>query len=155
MLVDFNIISDESRLWIYGSESKLTDYQQEVILEKILEYLKTWDYHNNPLTAAVTIKEDHFIVIALDDSEFGVGGCSIDSLQRIIQELEKDLSISLLNRLNIFCRIDGIIRCMPTLKLAEFANKETLFYDLTIQKKSELSNWLKPVEEGWCATIIQ
>ena len=155
MLVDFNTISDESRLWIYGSESKLTDYQQEVILEKTLEYLKTWDYHNNPLTAAVTIKEDHFIVIALDDSEFGVGGCSIDSLQRIIQELEKELSISLLNRLNIFCRIDGIIRCMPTFKLAEFANKETLFYDLTIQKKSELSNWLKPVEEGWCATIIQ
>ena len=43
MLVDFNIISDESRLWIYGSESKLTDYQQEVILEKILECLKPWD----------------------------------------------------------------------------------------------------------------
>ena len=155
MLVDFNIISDESRLWIYGSESKLTDYQQEVILEKILEYLKTWDYHNNPLTAAVTIKEDHFIVIALDDSEFGVGGCSIDSLQRIIQELEKELSISLLNRLNIFCRIDDIIRCIPTFKLAELTNKETLFYDLTIQKKSELSHWLKPVEEGWCANLIQ
>ena len=155
MLVDFNTISDESRLWIYGSESKLTDYQKEKILNKISEYLKTWDYHNNPLTASITIKEDHFIVIALDDSEFGVGGCSIDSLQRIIQELEKELSISLLDRLNIFCRIDNIIKCIPTFKFGEHANKETLFYDLTIQKKSELSNWLKQVEEGWCATIIQ
>ena len=154
MLVDFNTISDESRLWIYGSESKLTDWQQEVILNKISEYLKTWDYHNNPLTAAVTIKEDHFIIIALDDSEFGVGGCSIDSLQRIIQELEKELSISLLNRLNIFCRIDDVIRCIPSFKLAEHANKETLFYDLTIQKKGDLSNWLKLVEEGWCANLI-
>ena len=154
MLVDFNTISDQSRLWIYGSESKLTGYQQEVILNKISEYLKTWDYHNNPLTAAITIKEDHFIIIALDDSEFGVGGCSIDSLQRIIQELEKELSISLLNRLNIFYRIDDNIKCISTLKLAEHVNKETLFYDLTIQKKSKLSNWLKPVEEGWCANII-
>ena len=154
MLVDFITISDESRLWIYGCESKLTDWQQEVILNKISEYLKTWDYHNNPLTAAVTIKEDHFIVVALDDSEFGVGGCSIDSLQRIIQELENELSISLLNRLNIFCRIEGIIKCIPTFKLAEHANKETLFYDLTIQKKNELSNWLKPIEEGWCANLI-
>ena len=154
MLVDFDTISDESRLWIYGSESKLTDYQKEKILNKISEYLKTWDYHNNPLTSAVTIKENHFIVIALDDSEFGVGGCSIDSLQRIIQELEKELSISLLNRLNIFCRIEDTIRCIPTLKLAEHANKETLFYDITIQKKSEISNWLKSVEEGWCANII-
>ena len=154
MLVDFNTISDESRLWIYSSESKLTDYQKEKILNKISEYLKTWDYHNNPLTSAVTIKENHFIVIALDDSEFGVGGCSIDSLQRIIQELEKELSISLLNRLNIFYRVDDNIKCIPTLKLAEHVNKETLFYDLTIQKKSKLSNWLKPVEEGWCANII-
>jgi len=155
MLVDFNTISDESRLWIYGSESKLTDWQQEVILNKISEYLKTWDYHNNPLTAAVTIKEDHFIIIALDDSEFGVGGCSIDSLQRIIQELEKELSISLLNRLNIFCRIDDVIRCIPSFKLGDQANKGTLFYDLTIQKKGDLSNWLKLVEEGWCANLIQ
>jgi len=154
MLVDFNSISDESRLWIYGSESKLTGYHQEVILNKISEYLKTWDYHNNPLTAAITIKEDHFIIIALDDSEFGVGGCSIDSLQRIIQELENELSISLLNRLNIFYRVDDNIKCIPTLKLAEYVNKETLFYDLTIQKKRELLNWLKPIEEGWCATII-
>ena len=154
MLVDFNSISDESRLWIYGSESKLTGYHQEVILNKISEYLKTWDYHNNPLTAAITIKEDHFIIIALDDSEFGVGGCSIDSLQRIIQELENELSISLLNRLNIFYRVDDNIKCIATLKLAEYVNKETLFYDLTIQKKRELLNWLKPIEEGWCATII-
>jgi len=154
MLVDFHTISDESRLWIYSSVSKLTDYQKEKILNKISEYLKTWDYHNNPLTSAVTIKENHFIVIALDDSEFGVGGCSIDSLQRIIQELENELSISLLNRLNIFYRADDNIKCIPTLKLAEHVNKETLFYDLTIQKKSKLSNWLKPVEEGWCANII-
>jgi hypothetical protein len=154
MLVDFNTISDESRLWIYGSESKLTDCQQEIILNKISEYLKNWDYHNNPLTSALTIKENHFIIIALDDSEFGVGGCSIDSLQRIIQEFEKDLNIFLLNRLNIFCRIDDIIRCLPTFRLAENAKKETLFYDLTIQKKSELSNWLKPIEEGWCVSYL-
>jgi hypothetical protein len=155
MLVDFNTISDKSRLWIYGSESKLTGNQQEVILNKISKYLKTWDYHNNPLTAAITIKEDHFIIIALDDSEFGVGGCSIDSLQRIIQELEKELSISLLNRLNVFCRIDDTIRCVPSLELVEYANKKIVFYDLTIQKKIELSNWLKPVEEGWCNYLIQ
>ncbi len=154
MLVDFITISDESRLWIYGCESKLTDYQKEVILNKVSAYLKTWDYHNNPLTAAVTIKEDHFIVVALDDSEFGVGGCSIDSLQRIIQELENELSISLLNRLNIFCRIEGTIKCFPTFELADHANKETLFYDLTIQKKGDLYNWLKLVEEGWCANLI-
>jgi len=154
MLVDFNTISDESRLWIYGSESKLTDYQQEFILNKISEYLKTWDYHNNPLTSSVIIKENHFIIIALDDSEFGVGGCSIDSLQRIIQELEKDLNISLLNRLNVFCNINQKVVCIPSFKLGSIANKDTLYYDLTILKKNQISTFLKPIKDGWCASYL-
>jgi len=154
MLVDFNTISDESRLWIYGSESKLTDYQQDIILNKISEYLKTWDYHNNPLTSSVIIKENHFIIIALDDSEFGVGGCSIDSLQRIIQELEKNLNISLLNRLNVFCNINQKVVCIPSFKLGSIANKDTLYYDLTILKKNQISTFLKPIKDGWCASYL-
>ncbi len=150
MLVDFNTISDESRLWIYGSESKLNDYQQDIILNKISEYLKTWDYHNNSLTSAVRIKENHFIVIALDDFEFGVGGCSIDSLQRIIQELERDFNISLLNRLNVFCKIENKIHCVPLHKLGTVAKPDTLFYDITIQRKYELKKYIKPIKEGWC-----
>ncbi|HJM16838.1 MAG TPA: hypothetical protein QF851_05230, partial [Flavobacteriales bacterium] len=140
--------------WIYVSESKLTDYQQDIILNKISEYLKTWDYHNNPLTSSVIIKENHFIIIALDDSEFGVGGCSIDSLQRIIQELEKNLNISLLNRLNVFCNINQKVVCIPSFKLGSIANKDTLYYDLTILKKNQISTFLKPIKDGWCASYL-
>jgi len=155
MLVDFNTTSDQSRIWIYAAEQKLTNEQENHILKSISDHLQNWEAHKVPLTAGVTILEHHFIIIALDESDNGASGCSIDTLQNKIQNLEKELSISLLNRLNIFCRIEDTIKCIPTTKLAEFANKETLFYDLTIQKKSELSNWLKPIKEGWCATIIQ
>ena len=154
MLLDFDSISDDSRLWVYGSETKLTTEQQEYILQKIGEYLKNWEYHKKPLTAAVTILEGYFIIVALDSSEYGVGGCSIDSLQRILQDIECKLNISLLNRLNIFYRIDNNIECIPTTKLAENTNKDTFFYDLTIQKKSELSSWLKPIEKGWCISFL-
>ena len=116
--------------------------------------MKDWEAHKVPLKAAVTILENHFIVIALDETKNRASGCSIDTLQYKIQVIEEELSISLLNRLNIFCRVEDNIKCIPTARLAELANKETLFYDLTIQKKSELSTWLKPIEEGWCATII-
>ena len=155
MLVDFNTTSDQSRIWIYAAEQKLTNDQEDYILKSISDHLQNWEAHKVPLTAGVTILEDHFIVVALDEGENRASGCSIDTLQNKIQEIEKELSISLLNRLNIFCRIEDNIKCIPTTKLAKLANKETLFYDLTIHKKSELSNWLKPIEEGWCATIIQ
>jgi len=155
MLVDFNITADQSRIWIYAAEQKLTNKQENYILKSISDHLQNWEAHKVPLTAGVTILENHFIIIALDETKNGASGCSIDTLQNKIQNLEKELSISLLNRLNIFCRIGDTIKCIPTTKLAEHVNKETLFYDLTTQKKSELSNWLKPIEEGWCANIIQ
>ena len=154
MLVEFNTTDDQSRIWIYASEQKLTNEQENHILKDISDHLQNWDAHKVPLTAGVTILEHHFIIIALDETKNGASGCSIDTLQNKIQEIESSFSISLLNRLNIFCRIEETIKCIPTTKLADNANKETLFYDLTIQKKSELSTWLKPIEEGWCATFI-
>ena len=154
MLVDFNTTADQSRIWIYAAEQKLTNEQENHILKAISDHLQNWEAHKVPLTAGVTILEHHFIIIALDETKNGASGCSIDTLQNKIQNLEKDLSISLLNRLNVFCRIDNEIECIPTLKLADNANQDTLFYDLTIQKKSELHSYLKPISEGWCASCL-
>ena len=154
MLVDFNTIDEQSRIWIYSAEQKLTNDQEGYILNFISDHLKNWEAHKVTLTAGVTILENHFIIIALDESKNGASGCSIDTLQNTIQEIEKELSVSLLNRLNVFCRVDDTIKCIPTTKLAENVNKDTLFYDLTIQKKDELSNWLKPIKEGWCINLL-
>ena len=154
MFVPFDILNDSSRLWLYGSETELTKQQTAHISEKLTAFLESWEYHQQKLTASFKISENRFIIIALDDREYGVGGCSMDGLQRLIQTFENDLSISLMNRLNVFCKIGEEIQCIPSFKLKSVANSETLFYDLTIQKKRELSNWLKLVEEGWCANLI-
>ena len=154
MLVDFNTTADNSRIWIYGAEEKLTDKQEVYILKSISDHLQNWESHKVPLTAGVSILENHFIVVALDETKNGASGCSIDTLQNKIQELEKELSISLLNRLNIFCRINDEIQCVPSFKLEEIAKANTLFYDLTIQNKSELNSYLKPISEGWCINLL-
>ncbi len=155
MLVDFNTINEESRIWIYASDQKLTNEQEEYIIKFISDHLQNWESHKVPLTAAVTILENHFIVVALDENENGATGCAIDTLQNKIQEIEKDVSISLMSRLNVFCIIEGVITCIPVDKLATGISANILFYDLTIQKKRDLSNWIKPIKEGWCANFLQ
>ena len=154
MLADFNKLPNSSRIWIYASEKALATEQQEYIINYIAEHLKGWNAHKVPLTAGVTILENHFIVIALDENKNGASGCSIDTLQKTIQELEKDLSIALMNRLNVFCKIGEIIKVIPSFKLGVIANEDTLFYDLTIQRKEELSNYLKPIKEGWAKSYL-
>ena len=154
MLADFHTLPEESRIWIYASENALTADQQIHILTYIAEHLKGWNAHKVPLTAGVTILENHFIVVALDENKNGASGCSIDTLQKTIQELEKELSISLMNRLNVFCRIDNKIECIPSFKLGSVAKADTPFYDLTILKKADLNTYLKSISEGWYANLV-
>jgi arginine decarboxylase-like protein len=150
MLVDFDTISDGSRVWIYAAEQELTNYQKQYILNRISLHLQSWNAHKVPLQAGIKIYENHFIIVALDESKNKASGCSIDSLQNKVKEIEQELSISLMNRLNVFCSINNIIKCMPATKLVNNVTQDTLFYDLTIENKYELSNWLKPIKEGWC-----
>ena len=151
MLVDFyNKIPDDARIWIYASEKSLTKNQERYILKFISHHIQNWEAHKLPLTAGVTILEHHFIIVALDESKNRATGCSIDTLQKTIQNLEKELSINLMNRLSVFCKIGNEIQCVPSHKLGDVVKSDTLFFDLTIQKKSEIQNYLKPIREGWC-----
>ena len=90
----------------------------------------------------------------MDENKNRASGCSIDTLQNTIQKIEKELSISLMNRLNVFCKIEDEILCVPSFKLSTVADKDTLFYDLTILKKRDLNTYLKPISEGWCAHLV-
>ena len=154
MLADFYTLPEESRIWIYASENILNKDNQNYIINVISEDLKVWNAHKQPLTAGVTILESHFIIIALDESKHTASGCSIDKLQNSIQKIEKELSIPLMNRLNIFCEIEGLIVCVPSFKLESIAKAETYFYDLTIFRKRDLISYLKPISEGWCANLV-
>ena len=106
MLADFHSLPEESRIWLYAREKALTQSQQDYILNIISEELKGWNAHQQPLTAGVSILENHFIVVALDENQNGASGCSIDTLQNTIQKIEKELTLSLMNRLNVFCKIE-------------------------------------------------
>ena len=59
-----------------------------------------------------------------------------------------------MNRLNVYCKIDGEIVCIPYLNLKSNVDSHTLFYDLTIQKKEDLHTYLKSIKDGWCNRFL-
>ena len=154
MLINFDSLPDDSRIWIYSSEDKLTVDQENYILNNLNHLLKTWEAHKVPLYSGIKIINNHFIVVALDESKNCASGCSIDMLQKKVQKIEKELDISLLNRLNVFCVLDNTIVSIEASELKDKVNQSTFFYDLTISKKSDLNNFLKPIQEGWCLRLI-
>ncbi len=154
MLVDFDEISDGSRIWIYASTKRLTSNQQHYILDSIAHHIKDWQSHQNPLKAAVKVLEDYFIIVALDESYEKASGCSIDALQNNIQNIEKELNISLLDRLNVYIVKNGEIESIPLFKLKGSVDQDAFFYDLTINYKKDIETYLKPIKDGWCYNYL-
>ena len=154
MLSNFKELPGHSRIWIYASEKKLSVKEQDFIIEKLSIFLSSWNSHKKELKAGINIIKSHFIIVGLNEEMNKASGCSIDSLNHEIHKIEKKLSMNLMNRLNIYCNFEEKIHCIPSVKLSEFANSETLFYDLTIQTKKDLTNFLKPISEGWCKNLI-
>ena len=101
MILSFDKISDESRIWIFQSNRLISNSDIESLQNKIESFLISWTSHGNKLIVSSKIEYNLFIIIALDQSQSSASGCSIDKLVSFIKKLEDQFSISLLDRLAI------------------------------------------------------
>ena len=155
MIVDFDIISEESRVWIYQSNRTLSPLEIIEIEDKIKDFLISWTAHGSDLQASFLIKYNRFIVISLNESFNIATGCSIDSSVRFIQELEKLYDVSLLDKMNVSYRHGEFIAHKPLIEFKKMIknrsiSKKTIVFNNLINNKSEfLNNWEVPIEESW------
>ena len=155
MIVDFDVISEESRIWIYQSNRTLSSVEINEIEFKIKDFLISWTAHGSDLQASFLIKYNRFIVISLNESFNIATGCSIDSSVRFIQDLEKLYDVSLLDKMNVSYRHGEFIANKPLIEFKKMIknrsiSKKTIVFNNLINNKSEfLNNWEVPIEESW------
>ena len=101
MIKDFKDLPDDSRLWIYQSNRKLSELEIEIIEPKIIDFLKQWTAHGKDLDAGYEIKYNRFIVFGLNQENASASGCSIDASVNFIQSLEKEFGIDLMDKMNV------------------------------------------------------
>ena len=161
MVVTFDNISDESRIWIFQSNQLISDIDIKSLEKKIDAFLSSWTSHGNQLMVASKIKYNLFIIIALDQSCSTASGCSIDKLVSFIKNIENDYQISLLDRLDISFRDKNKI---SVLRLDDFKrkilekkiNNDTIVFNNLINLKSDLTdNWEIPLNRSWHQKLIK
>jgi len=101
MLVDFDSLAENSRVWIYQSNRSFTKDELVDISDKLIVFLNNWVAHGLNLEAGFEIKYKRFIIIALDQDKQSVTGCSIDASVKFIQELEILYSVNLMDKMNV------------------------------------------------------
>lgn len=160
MVVDFNSIANESRLWIYQIDRDLNEDEESKLLNETIDFLNEWTAHGSKLSAAVKIIDHRLLIIAADESNAGASGCSIDSQVAFLRNIQLALNIDLFSRNSIFYKENNSFK---SIELNEFKNKissgeisdDTLFYNTTIHKKDQLENgFIIPVKESWLMRVI-
>ena len=161
MVVTFDKISDDSRIWIFQSNQLISNIDIESLEKKIDAFLYSWTSHGDQLMVASKIKYNLFIIIALDESCSTASGCSIDKLVNFIKNIENEYQISLLDRLDLSYRDKNKI---SVLRLDDFKrkilekkiNNDTIVFNNLINLKSDLTdNWEIPLNRSWHQKLIK
>ena len=155
MLVDFNTLPEESRVWIYQANRSFTEEELTGIKEKLNTFIENWTAHGSDLQSGYTIEYKRFIVIALNQNISSATGCSIDASVHFIQQLEKEYNVDLMDKMNVSYKQGEYVAHKTLLDFKKMAkdkavSKNTIVFNNLVNNIAEFKeNWEVPASESW------
>lgn len=147
--------ADNSRVWIYQS-NRLFSIPEAIQIEEMLnDFVKQWTSHGAPVKGYANLFFGQFIILIADETQTTLGGCSTDSSQRLVKEIEQLYNVTLFDRLSLAFIVKEKVQVIPMNQLPYaisngFINGDTLYFNNTVLTKTDLENkWLIPVKESW------
>ncbi len=155
MLVEFNTLPEESRVWIYQANRSFAENELNEIRAKLDTFIKQWTAHGSDLQAGYTIEYKRFIVIALNQNLNTATGCSIDASVHFIQQLENDYNVDLMDKMNVSYKQGEFVAYKSLLDFKKMAkdraiSKNTIVFNNLVTNIAEFKeNWEVPASESW------
>jgi hypothetical protein len=147
--------SENSRVWVYQANRKLTDAEVQQLQPELDHFAAAWTAHNNQLKAKAEIRYNRFIILIVDESQAGASGCSIDKSVRFIHELEAQYGIALLDRFNMAYKSGEEVlsvsrREFENLLSAGDVTPDTIVFNNLVQNLGELqTKWEVQFKQSW------
>jgi hypothetical protein len=160
MLVKFESLPEEARIWIYQA-SRSFSKEEIAALETALDgFIEEWTAHGQDLKAGYEIRYDRFIVLGLDQDMNMASGCSIDASVHFIQSLEKRYQVELLDKMNVSYKQGQYIAYKPLIEFKKMAkdkavSEKTIVFNNLVNNKAEyLEHWEVPASDSWHARFM-
>lgn len=154
MYVDFKKMPEFSRVWVYQAERTLSDQESAQVKSRLTAFCEGWNTHGNLMPTSFDIIDNQIILFAVDESNLGASGCSIDSSVRTLRELESQLGIDLTNQGKVSFKNQNEIKVSPALGikskvLSGEISAETEVINPLIKEKSDLNQLWIPAKSSW------
>lgn len=161
MLIPFNTLPKDARIWIFPSSRILNASEVKFIETKCVSFLQNWTAHKMDLDAAFSIIDNAFLIISVDEKNTGASGCSLDKLHQFVKELGSELSLSFLERLNVTLLFDnGDAAILPLSEVEKKIQKseitaDTKVYDITLLNVEDLKTKFNvPLGTTWLSRYL-
>lgn len=161
MLVDFNTLPEESRVWIYQANRSFSEQELQEIQAKLNIFIENWTAHGSDLQSGYLIKYNRFIVIGLNQKTNTATGCSIDASVYFIQQLEKEYHVDLMDKMNVSYKQGDFVAYKTLLDFKQMAkdkaiSKNTIVFNNLVTNIAEFNeNWEVPASESWHSRFIK
>jgi hypothetical protein len=155
MLVPFEKLDAQSRIWIYQSGKKFSEKEKISITKKTEAFLVEWTAHGNSLEAGMQLLYDQFIIIGVNENINEASGCSVDKSVNHMRELGRMLNTNLLERSKVAIKEKAQIKLVDFPEIKKMVSEklihpETEVFNNSIVSKKELeTSWLQPAINSW------
>ena len=161
MLVDFNSLPEESRVWIYQANRSFSEEELQDIKGKLNTFIENWTAHGSDLQSGYTIAYKRFIVIGLNQNLNQATGCSIDASVHFIQQLEKEYNVDLMDKMNVSFKQGDFVAYKSLLDFKKMVkdkavSKNTIVFNNLVTNIAEFrENWEVPASESWHSRFLK
>jgi len=155
MLVDFEKLPLESRVWIYQCNRSFSDDEIQQITRSLDDFIASWTAHGKDLQSGYKIVYKRFIVLALNQNLNNATGCSIDASVRFIQNLEQKYNVDLMDKMNVSYKQGEYVAYKPLKDFRKMAkdkavSKNTIVFNNLVTNIKEFNeNWEVPASQSW------
>jgi hypothetical protein len=155
MLVDFNTLPEESKVWVYQANRSFSEEELQEITEKLSVFVENWSAHGTGLEAGFNIKYKRFIILAVNQTGQSATGCSIDASVHFIQQLEKDYNVDLMDKMNVSYKQGEFIAHKTLVDFKKMAKdravtEKTIVFNNLVNNIGEFNeSWEVPASESW------
>ena len=154
-------LKPSSRIWIYQADRFFTQEEISQIESAGKVFIENWSAHGSSLEAALEVRFNCFVLLAVDEQVANASGCSIDKSVHFISDLGSKLNIDFFNRLNLVVDVDGTFEMLSVDELEEKVKLGTVqpfasTFNNNIKELADLQiSWMLPLSKSWIAHQLE
>lgn len=160
MFIDFELLPENSRIWVYQADRTLTEQEVTQISKKLVVFVSNWKRHGDDLKASFKVEYNQFVILAVDENYNDVSGCSIDASVHLMREIEKELNVDMFDKMKVTFKDGTNINTISLVDFKTYAkqqkiNANTVVFNNMISSKADLINaWEIEVGKSWHAKFL-